>query len=285
MTKRLRDLDVAEVSLVPKGANRKKFLLLKEEEVSNMPDMQEILRAVLETELDNEVAVEEVLKTASLSEQAASAIKGALRLLEAYKDELPKDIMQTLAGLVGYGYPAPTQKTEKEDDKMNPIIKADGSIDFEAVPEEVRPAIEMLWKENQEAVKKAAELEKILKEEHDRQATREYIAKASEFKGLPVKPEEFGPVLKSLAEAAPEAYAKLDGVLKAADEAAIQARFLEELGASGPSPSSAMGKIDAMADAIIEKDSNMTHEQAVDKVLAKHPELYTEYQAESKARR
>ena len=284
---RLSDLKVVEVSLVPKAANKKKFLLFKSEtEVTDMPNMEEILKAVLETELDNDEEVDKVLK-ASLSDKAANAVKGALRLLGAYKDELPKDIMKTLAGLAGYGYPAPAGKAQKEEKTVSgkPITKENGSIDLESVPEEVRPAITALWKENQEAVKKAAELEKALTEEHDHQMIREFIVKANEFKGLPIKPEEFGPVLKSIAEKDPEAYAKLDEVLKAADEAAIQAKLLEELGASGVSPSSSMGKIEAMAATVVEKDASMTREQAMDKVLMEHPELYNEYRTEHKAGR
>ncbi len=291
--KRLRDLEAVEVSLVPKGANRKRFLIFKEDD----PPMQEILKAILETELDDEKKVDEVLKAAKLSDKAQNAVKGALRLLNAYKDELPKDIMKTLAGLAGYGYPEPTEKQkgkDKDDDEDKkkkygypaPVKKEDGSWDFSGIPEEVRPMVEALWKEHLEEVKKREELERVLKEERDKQARKEFIQKAAtEFGNLPVKPEEFGLVLKGLAEKAPEEYAKLEGVLKAANEAIEKGALFAEVGRSGALPgASAMSKIEAVANSLVQKDASMTKEQAIAKALELHPELYTEYLQETQRR-
>jgi len=289
---RLKDLDAVEVSLVPKGANRKRFLIFKEDDSL----MEEILKAVLETELEDEQKVEEVLKAAKLSGKAQNAVKGALRLLNAYKDELPKDIMKTLAELAGYGYPAPAEKAkdkkdEEEDKKKKygypaPTKKEDGSYDFSGIPEEVRPAVEVLWEEQQEAVKKAEELEKVLKEERDKQLRKEFVQKAAtDFGNLPTKPEEFGLVLKGLAEKAPEEYAKLEGVLKAANEAIQKGALYAEIGRSGGfSGGYAMSKIEAAANSLVQKDASMTKEQAITKALEMHPELYTEYLQETQRR-
>jgi len=286
---RLKDLDAVEVSLVPRGANKKKFLIFKEVD----SPMEEILKAVLETELENESRVEEVLKAAKLSDKAKGAVKGALRLLNAYKDELPKDIMKTLAELADYGYPAPTEKAkgkkdEEEDEKKKygypaPTKKEDGSYDFSSIPEEVRPAVEALWKEQQEAVKKAEELEKVLKEERDKQLRKEYIQKAAdEFANLPTKPEEFGLVLKGLAEKAPEEYAKLEGVLKAANEAIEAGALYAEVGRGGaPAGDSAVAKVEAMAAGLVQKDANLSRADALAKVLAENPQLYEQYRKET----
>jgi len=286
---RLKDLDVVEVSLVPRGANRKKFLIFKEDD----PPMEEILKAVLETELEDEQKVEEVLKAAKLSDKAKGAVKGALKILSAYKDELPKDIMKTLAGLAGYGYPEPAEKAkgkkdEEEDKKKKygypaPTKKEDGSYDFSGIPEEVRPAVEALWKEQQEAVKKAEELEKVLKEERDKQLRKEFIQKAAdEFANLPTKPEEFGLVLKGLAEKAPEEYTKLEGVLKAANEAIEKGALYAEIGRGGmPAGDSAVAKVEAMAAGLVQKDANLSRMDALAKVLAENPKLYEQYRKET----
>jgi len=286
---RLKDLDAVEVSLVPRGANKKKFLIFKEDD----SPMEEILKAVLETELDDEQRVEEVLKAAKLSDKGRNAVKGALRLLNAYKDELPKDIMKTLAELAGYGYPAPTEKAkdkkdEEEDKKKKygypaPTKKEDGSWDFSGIPEEVRPAVEALWKEQQEAVKKAEELEKVLKEERDKQLRKEFIQKAAdEFANLPTKPEEFGLVLKGLAEKAPEEYSRLEGVLKAANEAIEKGALYAEIGRSGtPAGDSAVAKVEAMAAGLVQKDANLSRVDALAKVLAENPQLYEQYRKET----
>jgi hypothetical protein len=104
----LRDLKVEEVSLVRRGANRKRFLLLKSALGGDSAMYDEtLLDRVLSTDLENEDEIEQVLKAKGLSEKATNAVKGALRLLNAYKDELPPDIINTLASLVGYGYQPP----------------------------------------------------------------------------------------------------------------------------------------------------------------------------------
>lgn len=293
---KLRDLEAVEVSLVPKAANKRRFLIFKSEEEEK--PMEEILKAILETDLEEENKVDEILKAAKLSGKAQNAVKGALRLLNAYKDELPKDIMKTLAGLAGYGYPEPTKKAknkedEEEEDKKKkkygypaPTKKEDGSLDFSGIPEEVRPVVEALWKEHEAAVKKAEELEKVLKEERDKQLRKEFVQKAAtEFANLPTKPEEFGLVLKELAEKAPEEYAKLEGVLKAADEAIRKSALFSEIGCSGGfGGGTAMTKIEAAANSLVQKDANMTREQAIAKALEVHPELYTEYLQETQRR-
>lgn len=273
--RRLENLEVAEVSIVPRGANKKKFLIFKEVD----SPMEEILKAVLETPLENEAEVDRMLKAAKLSEKAQGAVRGALKILSAYREELPKDILNTLAGLAGYGYPAPTEKEGKEKYKYPaPAKKADGSYDFSGIPEEVRPMVEALWKQNEEAVKKAEELEKVLKAEREERLRKEYIAKAAGFKHLPVKPEEFGLVLKGLAEKAPEEYSKVEGLLKVVDEALGQGKLFSELGRSGEGAGgSAWAKIEKAASEIVQKDGKLTREQAVAKVLDEHPELYEEY--------
>jgi len=66
-----------------------------------------LLDRVLSTDLEDEAEIDRILKAQRLSEKAASAVKGALRLLNAFKDELPPDIINTLASLAGYGYQPP----------------------------------------------------------------------------------------------------------------------------------------------------------------------------------
>ncbi len=292
MVTRLRDLEAVEVSLVPRAANKRRFLVMKSETEVDHP-MEEILKAILETDLEDEAKVDEVLKAAKLSDKGQNAVKGALRLLNAYKDELPKDILKTLAGLAGYGYPEPAQKAKGggggTDDMKHkygypaPTKKADGSWDFSGIPEEVRPMVEALWKEQETAVRKAEELEKVLKAERDERLRKEYVAKAAEYKHLAVKPEEFGLVLKAIADKAPEELAKLEAVLKAADEALGQSALFAEVGRGGEGAGgSAWAKIEKAAGEIVQQDGKLTREQAVARVLDQHPELYEEYLSERK---
>ena len=272
MPNRLSDLEVLEVSLVPRGANGRKFLLLKEE-VNGM-DLEEIYEVIAMANAEGEEALDELVK-AGLSEKAINAVKGALRLLSAYKDELPKDILETLAGIAGYGYPAPEVEKSATESK---VMKDDGSLDLAAVPEDLRPAIESLWKDREESLRKVQELEAVIKAEHDRQLTKEFVAKAGEFRNLAIRPEDLGPVLKRISEASAEDYKLVESVLKAANEALEANRLLDEIG-SGVAMSGSAGQLDARAKELTQK-SNISYEQAVDRILQENPELYTQYLTE-----
>lgn len=140
MVAQLKDLDVVEVSLVDRAANRRKFLLMKRdgEEGREMDDaggelvlevgnaaLAALLKRIAEGSADRD-AVEEALEKMELSERARMAVRAALRALESAKDELPKDIIMTLAALGGYTYPEAKageeqqmpKKPEDEDEKM-----------------------------------------------------------------------------------------------------------------------------------------------------------------------
>lgn len=152
----LRELEVGEVSLVDKAANKRKFLLVKSEKGGNEMPMTEIilscdeskediLKSVAEMD-DSQVALLksvmeldesqatlfksllepgdesiEELKKAKMSEKAVAAVKAALKALRGVKEELPEDIMKKLAACGGYAYPeekAMDGEKDKEKDKM-----------------------------------------------------------------------------------------------------------------------------------------------------------------------
>ena len=272
----------------------------------------ELLQAILDAELQDEERINEVLKAQGLSEKATNAVKGALRILNAFKDELPKDILNTLASLAGYGYaPVPTEKAkakEEEDEEYGdygekgkkkvrgkqeeeetekagkkypaPVKKADGTFDLSAVPDELRPTLEVIFKEHEQAVRKAQELESVLKAEQDRRKTLEFVERAKQYTHLPINPEEFGPVLKQISESAPEAFQKLEQVLKAADENLRVAGSLKPVGrdSTGTGGNTAWDQICALANQLVEKaEHKLSFEAAVDKVLQSRPDLYRRY--------
>ncbi len=282
--------------------------------------MSDILKAVLETNLEDEAQADEVLKAAGLSEEAMSAVKGSLRLLTAYKEELPGGILATMADLGGFAVPEKTvekvvkAKFNPEDEEMKgelekrvkaamdehcskcdkvkkcdvpkvPIKKADGSLDLSNVPEDMRPTVELIWKEHEEAVQKAAKLEADLHAEQELRETGLYVQKAATFKNLPVKPEEFGPVMQQIAKAAPDAYAKLEPVLKAADEG--MATVLKPVGSDSAAKqgSPAWNQIEAKATTLVQKaEKPMTQAAAISEVIRQEPQLYTEYLNEQRKR-
>ena len=93
---------------------------------------------------------------------------------------------------------------------------SEDSINMNDIPDEVRAQVENLWKANEEAVKKAAELEEVLKAERDERLTKEFIAKAVENYGnIPGHTaDELGLMVKSLHTHDEEAAKKIEGLLK-----------------------------------------------------------------------
>lgn len=276
----LSDLEAVEVSLVPRAANKKKFLLLKSEGGN---EMDEILKALIEAELDDEQNVDKVLKAGKVSDKAANAVKGALKLLNAFKDELPKDIMNTLASLGGYGYAAPTQMAKQTCGTggaggYKPMKKEDGSLDLEGVPEDMKPTITALWKDREDMVKKSEILEAMIKKQEDDKLTEKYVQVAKSFKGLVIKPEEFGIVLKEIAINSPKSIDKIEEVLKSADQAIVEGGIFKEIGSSagGSGGAKAMDKIEQKAVEIM-KSEKISKAEAITKALEIDPSLYSEY--------
>ena len=106
----LTDLETVEVSLVPAGANlKKRFPIMKRDEENSMSD---ILHAVIDAQTSDESHFDSVVKSADLSEEAAAAVKGAMKILNAYSDVLPTE---QAVGLVSKGLGL--EKAEEEEDE------------------------------------------------------------------------------------------------------------------------------------------------------------------------
>lgn len=323
----LTDLEAVEVSLVDRAANKRRFLILKNEaDRQNRPalgspkggeSVNKVLKALLETEAEGEKKLLKQMLTGEdgepidVPEEAEEALTGAIRLLLAYQDELPADVVERLLALLGEGEepveqqdagdkdeePVQQQDTGAQDDEeenvqqrraigkrgtkpsIRPVKKADGSYDFSGIPPAVRPAIEALWKEHEAAVAKAQQLEATLKAERDERLTKEFVAKAAALKNLPMDANEMGPVFKRLSEAAPKDWPKIESLLKAANEQLAKSALFREVGTAGGAASgSAWGRVVQMADQMVRKAENgLTREQAIAKVLEQHPDLYAEY--------
>jgi|WetSurMetagenome_2_1015567.scaffolds.fasta_scaffold120411_2 hypothetical protein len=112
--RRLYDLDPAEVSLVSKGANKKKFLIFKSRnnEVDMATDKQkELLELVRKADPKVMKKVEKVLKDnqelqgdeGGLSTRAQAALKAVVRILTPFKEEINDDILDQTLGAAGFG--------------------------------------------------------------------------------------------------------------------------------------------------------------------------------------
>lgn len=190
-----------------------------------------------------------------------------------------------------------TKKVKKNDNQTSPdsgkedlvekaaIIKADGSLDLSAVPEAVRPAVELIYKGQQDAVKKAADLESQLKVERDERVSKELSAKADSFKHLGLPRED---VMKSLQEAhtlGKESYERVCKMFETTNKQAETSNLFKELGSSQGSEkgSGSWEAIEKAAQAHVEKSGEkISKADAVTKFLetAEGSKMYGEYKAQ-----
>jgi hypothetical protein len=172
-----------------------------------------------------------------------------------------------------------TKKSEVTDkmDKVEKvdIFKADGTIDMEAVPAEMKESVEKLFKQMTDA-------QALIKKADEDRLTAEYIEKAKALKNISQKPEEFGVILKQITQAAPEQAKVLYEVLKAADASLGKAGLFAEIGTSGNGEATtAWGKIEKSAEVMAAKDK-ITKAEAISKILEENPALYTDFLNEQK---
>jgi hypothetical protein len=167
--KRLKSLDVDEVSLVDIGANKKKFLVFKSKVGVNTMNFKKIAKALrIKKDAEGEEKKEAMKKAEKepevkkaegekvLSEGAQAALKAIGRILTPFKEEITDSDVDAILEELGIEFPhsEETEKSEKEEEELEPAVKAkeeEGDSDIKklfAIPEEVKEehAIEALNK-------------------------------------------------------------------------------------------------------------------------------------------
>ena len=280
----LGEVEIDFISFVPRGANRKKYFLVKEDRALK----DDIIKSILETD---EGDISRVLKEAGLEGEAAGVLEAAAKLLKAYKDELPESTLQILAKASGLPEPQPAAKGHTKEEGAREGKKKEGApgavLSKEAL-EKMDPAtqaiVKQLQEENTATKAEAREARQMAKELKDEQVLKEYVAKAEELQSLPVQPLKLGPIMKTIGEAHPEEFEEIFRLLKAADAVIEKSELFREFGKSGPGESSAEAQIYAKARAMVAKDGDLTFEEAVEKVMDLEPELYEKSEAEREER-
>lgn len=248
----LTNLDTLGVSLVRRGANKRKFAITKSEEGVMDEKAIELLTTVLkEAGYEGEDKILEQLKKAQMDEKATGAVNGAIRILSAFSDnpEIKKLLDGLKAALGGESNPTPKAKEDKpmdEKDKKNPAYPAPMAKALELLPEDQRgmfaPVLKAMLdaaegasaERIQKAEERATATEAILKSERDARLVKEYVSKAAtEFDKVPGKPEELGLVLKALNDANPELCKKVESILKSAQAALKESAIFVEKGRQG----------------------------------------------------
>lgn len=195
------------------------------------------------------------------------------------------------------------EDSEMPDTATVPVKKEDGTWDLSVVPEDQHEFMkEILEKADRteaaeaekvalekaatdakasedDALKVAKEARDLAQSEKDKRETAEFVAKAEELG----EPDEFGPVLKSIANAVDgDTFGKLEAVLKANHERAVAAGFYKEIGRAGTGggEQGAKAQLDEKAAEIRKSDTSLTAEQAIVKAYEDNPELYSQLRQE-----
>lgn len=136
-----------------------------------------------------------------------------------------------------------------------------------------------------DAKAKAEELQKALDAEKEAKEVAESITKAaSDFKNLPEKAEDLGPLLRSIRKAAPDVADKVEALLKKVDAIAKGALDVKGVSTGGNAADTALSKIEKKAAELVKAGTVKTVEQGFAEVLKTDKALYAQYDREKNAR-
>ena len=286
--------EAGEISVVDWGANNKKRFPVWKSKDHKMDEIETIIQAVIEQEVDAEKGLAELVTKAKLSEKGAAAVKTVVRMLEGFKDELPPNILGMLAGLTKMEAPAPAKKKEEEDGKLPEVKKEENKPIAKALadlPEPVRKALEEKDAARDLEIKTLtdnnAKITKALEDEKDARELAGWVEKAkTELSHYPGESfEESAASLHAIHKINPKLAETQFASMKKASDALKGSEIFKNKGSKGDvAGGSAWDKIEKMAAGIVEKsaDTSVTKAQAITRVLATEEgqALYAEYEAE-----
>lgn len=283
-TNLLTDVTTREVSIVDRGAVRRKFLFRKNEE---QPMYEEIIKACIETPLENEDAIDASLEKRGVEKKTGAAIKAAIRVLSAFKDNLQDSHKAALRSLMDEASDddddadEDAKTTKKKADTQPEDVKKDESV---AMTPEVKAQFESVRKAQEAASAEAVALRKKLDEYDNKEHLRRCVEKAEkDFRHLgPAK--VVGGVLQKLEKAG--LAEEIEAVLRGANERARLGgteKLLKEQGSDhgwgDADDDTADARLQKAAVAIAKAD-NVPLMVAHAKACEAHPELYAQYQRE-----
>jgi len=273
----LGSLYTAELSLVKRGANARRFAVTKGMDM----DLQEVLQTVLATEAEGEKALAQTLKSAGLEDDAVQVAVAQYRLQHGFKDKVSKEAFAAVTKAAGY---------EAEPPKTEPVKKSEPSRS--STPAGMPPEMEAVWKSQQEAITKANERSDQLAGElaavrKDAQR-KEYVAKCErEFAHVPgMNAEQMADMLMQAHAVSKEFGESLEKQWSETAEVVKKSALLGTTGARGPTGSggSAWDKMQGMAKELVQKSAGeVSQSKALDIVMQQNPDLYQEYLGDNPA--
>jgi len=148
MTRKLRDLEIDEISLVDKAATGKKFMIIKSAEVIALKEIADLIEEFSDEVFDETFGRGDFEKK-NISQKVKDELKKALEALNKYRDDLPSDLKSGIDLLlkfvaVSYGLPGGESPGKKKVKKQQ--ISYWPSFDFDGEGKEV---VEKINKERQ----------------------------------------------------------------------------------------------------------------------------------------
>lgn len=273
MANQLRDVHVGLVSFVDRAAQRaandptqpQRFFLYKAEGAPEKGSEMSEAATINKDELDPTVRA-----ALEKAEKEAADNKAALEKAEAdHKAELEAAVAKAAEGDGEGGDKTPPAST---------VDKSELSPEVRAIVEKAEADAAATAEKLEKAEKDAKEAHDIAKAERDTRVTGEWIAKAEsgELRGLPGAAADIGPVLKSLQEAEPEAFAKFEkDVLVPAAAQLRESNLLKEAGSGGegPPPESALAKFNEAVSELRKADTSLSNSAAKERVRKEQPDL------------
>lgn len=265
----MHDLVIDKVALVDAPANKREFLIFKNESAeAEKPSPKE-------EGTDMDEALKKQLEDRGLSKDEISEISKAM-------DAGKQSWWNKLIGK--------SEETPEDKEKANKAILAKAeAIKKEADEKEAKEKKEVEKAASQTAVEKElAEIKKAhqtlvvdLAKEQEIRKTAEYIAKADKYDLVPVQKAELASILRFVEEGDKKQYAVMEKMLDTMQGIIVKSKMFvadSVLGidaAVGANPESKLTKL--VKERIAKADNKMSEDEVMAEIVSENPELYEEH--------
>ncbi len=288
MPTKLISLRIDHIAGVDRPANKRKFLVIKQEKDPPIEKAMSIKKEgedqyCLYDENGDKVGTYKTMEEAQAAKEKMMS-KGAVTMLT--KEQIAKigDKEVQEAAVKQQEEMLAVEKKQKELEeqlakaKESPPKDDDEEI-WKGVPPAIRNRMESVVKERDDFAKKA-------KDERDQRETDNWITKSRKFKYLQTTPEHFGKVMKAIAESCQNEAEEIYRILSNADEVIGKGAMFMEIGKvpNGTNrfndATNVSARVEAMAEDFIKLDPKLSQGEAIDKVFKQNPDWYPVWRRE-----
>ena len=270
-----------ELSLAFNPKTKRRFFMRKEKEMPSLVEILENAEPLLEEE-----KLDEMFKSMEMTPETVEAVKGSLRILSSVKENLPEDLMGTLAkDLPDYSmFAGVVQEMSKDElNELRASIEKDLRSKMKKSMSKDADKISELTAKMEEMKKDLAEARKDVQMSKDIQRKMEIRSELEEL-GAIGDLDKLTNTMFAADKVSPEMYKDLLEQQKST-VAMIKAAGIEvEIGSAvggAPTMGKAYKELIALADKAMEKDG-VSHPKAWRRVIRDNPKLYREYLNERK---